>query len=370
MIRAAFDVHVIGQRATGNETYAEGLMRAFCARPAPDIEVLFYRGTRAAAGQSAGGFRRIRPDTPYIRIPLTTPIALALDRVQVAHFQYIAPPFCPTAVVLTVHDLSFERYPRYFSSAFTHRMRSLVPWMVRKATRVIAVSSTTRDDLVEFYGLAPDKIDVIHNGVLEDFRVECDRDVLRHHVARFGIGGRPFILCVGNLCRRKNQARVVRAFARLVERGLPHSLVLVGNEEHTAQEVHAEIALCGARERIRVVGFVAREELVALYNLADFSVYISHYEGFGLPVIEGMACGTPVLASSASSLPEVAGNAALLVDATDDEAILAAMQRMTDDATLRERLRSAGLERSRSFGWDRAATLTLDTYRRAVDERR
>lgn len=370
MIRAAFDVHVIGQRATGNETYADGLMRAFCACPPPDMELLFYRGARAPDAHSTGRFRRVRPETPYLRIPFATPLALLLDRVDVAHFQYFAPPLCPAAIVLTVHDLSFERYPQYFTATFTRRMRSLMPWMVRMAARVIAVSAATRDDLVQLYGLAPGRIDVIHNGAAEDFCVVHDRELLQRRVARFGFGGRPIILCVGNLCRRKNQARVVRAFGRLAALGYPHVLVLVGKEEHTAREVRAEIALCGAGERIVVAGFVTRPELIALYNLAEFSVYISHYEGFGLPVIESMACATPVLASRASCLPEVAGDAALLVDPTDDDAIAAAMERMIEDSPMRERLRVAGLERSRSFRWDRAARLTLDTYRRAAQEKR
>src|SRR6185436_16160994 len=165
---------------------------------------------------------------------------------------------------------------------------------------------------------------------------------------------------------RKNQARVVRAFARLVERGADHDLVLIGKEEHSGREVREEIAWAGLGDRIRLAGFVSREELVALYNLADFSVYASHYEGFGLPVVESMACGTPVLTSEASCLPEVAGGAALLVDPCDDDAITEAMARMMEDAALRARLRDAGLERSRAFRWEVAAERTLDAYRRAA----
>jgi len=369
VIRAAFDVHVIGQRATGNETYASGLMRAFLEFPSPDIELLFYCGAHTLDERTAGRIRRIHPDTPYLRIPIATPLALLRDRVDVAHFQYFAPPLSPAATVLTVHDLSFERYPQFFTPAFARRMRGLMPWMVRRAARVIAVSAATRDDLIELYDLAPDRIDVIYNGAAPEFSIEHDREILRRRIVRFPIGGRPFILCVGNLCRRKNQARVVRAFGRLVELGYPHALILVGKEEHSAREVRQEISLCGASDRILIAGFVTHAELVALYNLADFSVYISHYEGFGLPVIESMACAAPVLTSRASCLPEIAGDAALLVDPTDDDAIVAAMQQMIDDAPLRERLRAAGLTRSGSFRWDGAARLTLESYRKAVEDR-
>lgn len=369
MIRAAFDVHVIGQRATGNETYADGLLQAFLARPPTDIDLVFYGSGAPGPGVPASRFRAVSPDTPWIRIPVVTPLALARDRIDVAHFQYFGPPLWAGKMVLTVHDLSYERFPRYFSERFTRRMRLFMPWMCRRADRVIAVSEATRTDLLELYDLPPDKVDVIHNGVAADFQPIADSAALRARVARLGLG-RPFILSVGNLCRRKNQARVVRAFARLVERGIDHDLVLIGKEEQSGREVRDEIAWSGHGDRVHVAGFVSRDDLIALYNLAQFSVYASHYEGFGLPVAESMACGTPVLTSTTSCLPEVAGGAALLVDPSDDDAITDAMARMIDDAALRQRLREAGLARSRSLRWDHAAERTLDTYRRAAGDRR
>jgi len=130
--------------------------------------------------------------------------------------------------------------------------------------------------------------------------------------------------------------------------------------------VHAEIEHGNVRGRVHLTGFVSREELVALYNLASFCVYASHYEGFGLPIVEAMACGTPVLTSSVSCMPEVADDAALLVDPSDDDALAAAMERLLDDRGLCERLRAAGLERSRRFTWEEAAARTLDTYRKAL----
>jgi len=365
VIRAAFDVHVIGQRATGNETYAEGLMRAFDAQPPSDVDLYFYHSS--AGGSGIGGRRRrIWPDTPYLRVPLATPFWLLRDRIDVAHFQYFAPPVCSSKVVLTVHDLSFERFPEYFTAGFTRRMRAMMPWMARNAVRVIAVSGATKLDLMDLYGIPEDRIDVIYNGASEHFRPEPDRERLAALVAGMGIT-RPFIVCVGNMCRRKNQARVVRAFAHLVrERGIEHDLVLVGKEEHSAREVRAEIAHADIPGRVHVPGFVSREQLVALYNLATFSVYTSHYEGFGLPIVESMACGTPVLTSSVSCVPEIAGEAALLVDPSDDDAIAAGMERMLEDTALRDRLREAGLARSRDFTWSEAADRTLATYRRAM----
>lgn len=370
MIRVAFDIHVIGQRATGNETYAEGLMGAFRRNPPQDLELLFYHSGPAALDAEAARLRRIWPDLPHVRVPITTPLQLLRDRVDVAHFQYFAPPVSRSATVVTIHDLSFERYPSYFSPGFTRRMRTFMPWMARKAARVIAVSGAARDELVELYGLDPQRIDVIYNAAPAEFRPEPDRERLEREVARFGFT-RPFIICVGNLGRRKNQARVVRAFARLVrDRGIEHDLVLVGKEEYSGQEVRAEIEHGRVRGRVHLLGFVRRPELVALYNLAAVSVYASHYEGFGLPIVESMACGTPVITSSVSCMPEVAGGAALLVDPSDDDAIRDAIERVLEDAALRERLRAAGLERSRAFSWDESGKRTLESYRLAAAQER
>src|SRR5690242_16223157 len=129
MIRAAFDVHVIGQRATGNETYAGGLMNAFLANPPEDFDMVFYGAGAPGPGVPPARFRAIRPDTPWLRIPVATPLALLRDRIDVAHFQYFFPPWWAGKVVLTVHDLSYERFPAYFSPPFTRRMRLMMPWM-------------------------------------------------------------------------------------------------------------------------------------------------------------------------------------------------------------------------------------------------
>jgi glycosyltransferase involved in cell wall biosynthesis len=368
-IRAAFDVHVIGRRATGNETYADGLLNAFEAQPPADVDLLYYHSRPGAVEGTPGRYRRIRPDWPYARIAITTPYYLQRDRIDVAHFQYFAPPLSPCPSVLTIHDLSYERHPEFFSPAMAARMKALMPWMARRAARIIAVSEATRRDLVDLYGLDPAKVDVIYNGTSPDFRAHEDRDALRRTLARLRLA-RPFIVCVGNLGRRKNQVRVVRAFGRLVrERGIEHDLVLIGKEEFSADAVRSEILSAGVAGRVHVAGFVSRAELVALYNLAEFSVYPSLYEGFGLPIVESMACATPVITSTASCMPEIAGGAALLVDPLDDAAIYAAMDRMLGDTALRESLRGAGLARSRAFTWRDAARRTLETYRRAAQAR-
>lgn len=366
MIRVAFDVHTLGQRATGNETYAQGLMQAFLEQPPADIDFVFYHARSMAEPHPPVGFRRLRPQWPGLRIPLSTPWALYRDRIDVAHFQYFAPPvrICPT--ILTIHDLSFERYPEFFPVAMALRMRLLMPFQARRASHIIAVSEATRRDIIELYGVASERVSVVHNGVAQGFAAPVDPELAHRVLARFGIE-RPFIVCVGNLCTRKNQRAVVRVFGRLLDRhAIEHDLVLIGQTTESARDIMVEIEGLKRKGRVHVTGFVGSDELRALYAGATASVYVSLYEGFGLPVVESMACGTPVLTSSVSCMAEIAGDAALLVDPRDDEALAAGLLRLVEDSELRCRLGGAGRIRARQFSWSEAARRTLQIYRQAV----
>lgn len=363
MTRVAFDIHTLGKHATGNETYAEGLLRQYLKSPDADLDFVFYQTGALAPARDPSVFRRLRPSAPWLRLPLVTPWALWCDAVDVAHFQYFAPPRSPSATVLTVHDLSFERHPDFFPSGMRARMRALMPAQVRRAARIIAVSHATRDDLIELYGVHQARIRVIHNGVSEDFAPPppdaAPPDILR----RMDVST-PYILGVGNLGRRKNQRALVRAFSRLeAARQGRIKLVLVGKPTESADEVMQAIRQSGVAEHIRLAGFVDQDALIALYGHALYSVYLSFYEGFGLPILESMACGAPVLTSDCSCMPEIAGDAALLADPADDSAILAAMTRLIEDDGLRARLRAAGLRHARGFTWAEAARQTQAVYR-------
>lgn len=366
MLRVAFDIHAIGQQATGNETYAEGLMGAFAAEPPAGLELLFYHTGAFSRSGAKRGWRRLRPAWPWVRIPIVTPWYLVRDRIDAAHFQYFAPPISPCPVVLTIHDLSYERHPEFFNPTMAARMRLIMPRMARRARHLITVSNATRDDLVSVYDIDPGRISVIHNGTPAGFEPIGDAERLARLTARFRIT-RPYMVCVGNLGARKNQRMLVRAFARLAQsRSMDHDLVLVGKDSFDGSLVAQEIRQLGMQDRVHVTGFVSADELLGLYNQATCSVYPSLYEGFGLPVLESMACGTPVITSTVSSMPEIAGDAAILVDPREEDALCDAMRRMLDSIELRTGLRAAGLTRARQFSWADAAAKTAEVYRRAA----
>ena len=174
----------------------------------------------------------------------------------------------------------------------------------------------------------------------------------------------PFILAVGNLQPRKNLERLLRAYADLRRRfSPPHRLVLVGQAGWQGQRVGEEVARLGLTDWVTLPGYLSSQDLVVLYNLADIFVYPSLYEGFGLPVIEAMACGTPVITSNMTSLPEVAANAAVLIDPRSEAEISRALERLIDDSSMRNFLRAAGLKRPRDFSWKNAAEKTIEAYR-------
>ncbi|MFM8552677.1 MAG: glycosyltransferase family 4 protein [Nitrospiraceae bacterium] len=266
--------------------------------------------------------------------------------------------------VVTVHDLWLDRYPQYSTKllgqrASFYRTRRTA-W---KARRVITVSEASARDIELLYGLPRNRITVIPNAVSDDFRPLQEAEGPARIRHRFGLPADRFILFVGGADPRKNHRTLLRAYAQRADRLRDYCLVLVGDVQHrfghmmeTAQELCLEsCVVCPGR--------LPLADLRLLYSYASVFVFPSIYEGFGMPVLEAMACGAPVITSSTTSLPEVAGDAALLVEPENVEALGEALQRLVGDAVLRETLRTKGFERAKGFTWDRSARLTMNLYR-------
>jgi glycosyltransferase involved in cell wall biosynthesis len=270
----------------------------------------------------------------------------------------------------TVHDLSQLHVPQKYDALRTFYIMRVLPAMMRRLDRVIAVSESTRRDLESYARVPPERIRVIHNAAdLGRFSPD-GAGAAREQVAReLGIEG-PYLLYIARLEHPgKNHVRLLDAFERLCRRShLPHRLVLAGGRWNGAEAIDVRVAELGLRERVHFTGFVPDEVLPALYRAAELLVFPSLFEGFGIPVLEAMASGTPVCASDCSSIPEVVGDAGLLFDPADPDAIADAMQRLLDDQDLRARCIAAGLRRAAGFTWDRAAAAVLDELERAAPE--
>lgn len=265
--------------------------------------------------------------------------------------------------VVTVHDLIYARFPETHAGIRDMGMKVLVPWAVRRSQRVIAISQSTRDDLIELLGLGAERIDVVPNG-LGIVRGGSPLPEAETR-ARFELGSRRVLLSLSAKRPHKNLLALIGALAQIPADERP-MLVLPGYRTAHELELRGRANALGVAGDVRFPGWVSGAELEGLWSLARAFVFPSLYEGFGLPVLEAMARGVPVACSNASSLPEVAGDAALLFDPRDEAAIAAAVRRLLTDRAEVDRLRARGLARAGEFTWERTARATLASYARAL----
>jgi glycosyltransferase involved in cell wall biosynthesis len=282
---------------------------------------------------------------------------------------FVLPPLRKARGILTVHDLAFLMRPECAHARLRAYLEEVVPRSVRRADYIIADSENTRNDLVVLLGVPHRKISVVPGGVEERFKPVTDRHALQRVRQHLGLGDAPFILAIGVLEPRKNLNRLMDAFALLKQRGqVPPrlKLVLAGGKGWLFDGIFEHYGDSVVRHDIVLPGFVPDELLPAMYSAASVFAFPSLYEGFGLPLLEAMACGTPVVASRASCLPEVAEGASILIDPTDVEDLANALERALVDDRLRADLIERGTQRAAQYTWRRAAERLLDVYQQVA----
>jgi len=339
-------------RRTGTENYARRLIEALLAAGGERQFRLYFRDA-PPAGAFAGAELRV---IPFLRLWTHLRLSyelLARPRPDVLFVPaHVLPLAHPLPSVVTVHDLGY----RHFPGAHPPLQRLYLDWSTRfsarAATHVIADSQATRRDLARFYGVPAEKVTVVYPG--RDERLgRTDPAAAR---ARYGLSEN-YLLHVGTLQPRKNLARLMEAAASLRADWPRLQLVIAGQPGWQSAPILAQARACASF--VKLLDYVPEDDLAGLYSGAAAFVFPSLYEGFGLPVLEAMACGTPVVCSNTSSLPEVAGQAALLVNPEDTPALASALARLLADDGLRARLAAQGLEQVRQFSWARAAQQTL-----------
>ena len=350
---------------TGNETYIVNLADALARRA--DAAPLAYLDRGKDWPHPEGPvLRHLRWRAPYLRIPVELPWRARRDGADLLHVQYVAPPLSRLPVVAAIHDVSFEDVPDLFRRRTELRLKASVRLTVRRSASIITISEFTRSRIAFHYHMDPDSIHVTPLGVDGRWR----RLAVDDAAGALNSLDLPanFVLAVGNLHPRKNIARLVRAVAAARRAGVGElHLVLAGQQSWRADEVDHAITLVDGERWVRRLGFVDDTALVALHTAATAVAYVSLYEGFGLPVLEALACGAVVVASSTTAVPEVAGDAAVLVDPASDDAVTAGLIRATTDAGLRKRLGVAGPTRAAAFTWDACASATMAAYRAALE---
>lgn len=368
VIRPALDAHAVGRRKTGNETYIVNLATALARRS--DVRPLAYLDAGIAWPLPGGPeTRELSWRSSFLRIPVELPGRARRDHCDLLHVQYVAPPISRLPIVTAIHDVSFEDIRGLFPRRTELRLRLTVRLSARRSQAVVTISKFTRDRIVHHYHIDPDRIIVTPLGVGDQWR-PLPHEVALGRLSALSLPTR-FVLAVGNLHPRKNIPRLIGAVvaARRAGAGDIH-LVLAGQRWWRMGEIDKAIEDVAASDWVHFLGYVDDDKLVALYSAADVVAYPSLYEGFGLPVLEALACGAVVVASNASAIPEVAGEAAILVDPHDGAAIAEAISIAVTDESVRRDLRKAALLQSARFTWEQCADLTVGAYRAALAARR
>ena len=362
-MRFSVDAHAIGCHLTGNEVYVRNLLKEFADLDS-DSEIIAYISKRAQPTVVPKAIQtRLVSSNPYKRLGFDIPRHLRADRPSVLHVQYTGPLLSSVPLVVSVHDVSYLEYPRYFTKFRSRQLQLTVKRTVDRAARVLTPSEFSKQAILRHYNLPEDNVVVVPNAVSSRFR-QVDRAAARAEVDRtFGIPW-PYILTVGDLQPRKNHVGLLRAFEDVIgaRPNLPHRLVFVGKETWASGELHRAVARSTVSERVHFTGFVEDTELLQLYGACDLFAFPSFYEGFGLPILEAMACGRAVICSDTTAMPEVADSAGLLFDPYSTSEIARAMLDVLLDAELRTRLERLGQQRAALFSWQRSARQTLDLY--------
>lgn len=352
-------------RSAGISVYVKNLLQHLAAATR-DLRYALLLGDKhvtTEAFEMQALYARVSTRRPSLRVlweQSALPVHLRRLGADLLHAPaFVGPLFSPCPQVITVHDLSFLRYPEFFKAGNRLYLRTMTGLTCRRAAAVIAVSNFTAGEAVQLLGVPRERIRTIYHGLDPRFHPLPPDDVARFR-REMKLPER-FILHMGTLEPRKNVAALVRAFARLRDPDL--HLVLAGGKGWLYEEIFAEVERLALGRRIHFPGYVPAETQTLWYNAAHAFAYISNYEGFGFPVLEAQACGTPTLTAATSSLPEAAGDAALMVPPGDDAAIADGLHRLLSDAALRDDLRQRGLVHAAKFSWAETARQTVNLYR-------
>jgi glycosyltransferase involved in cell wall biosynthesis len=363
------DVSAAVHRRAGLGRYAEALARALVADE-PSRYALFYNRERSA--EPLGGLEYLSARSvalgykPWrMLVWVGQLLCVGFDRLlpgaELFHAtEHLLLPLRTVPTVLTVHDLIFRHLPAHHKPLNRWYLNLAMPLYCRRAVHIVTISKCTARDLVAAYGVSPQKITVVPEAAGPRFHPQ-PLDTVAAVRARYGLPVR-YLLFVGTIEPRKNLTRLLAAFEAVHADGLTDGLVIVGRRGWLCGDFFAALERSSARDAVILPGYVPDEDLPAVYAGAQALVFPSLYEGFGLPVLEAMACGTPVLASRTSSMPEVGGEAALYFDPTSVEEMADNVYRFLRDKALKEEMQVEGLAQAARFSWKQAATETEAVY--------
>ena len=362
-----------GRSCGGPEIYEREIVRAMSTMEPQHTYHLYCLDRRApsviAVDNPSVVYHVLRPAARVVSMLTTLPLAVSRTQPDLFHAPVIPPPFCPPKTIISMPCSSLVRHPEFYPPLVRMRLRFLLHRAIPKAAKIICSSKHVRDVVEERFAVPVDRLSVIYPGISRLFRPIDERENRAHLEEKYGLHY-PYLLFSGRWERRKNIIRTLEAFARFKRMcRTEHRLVLTGGRSWASREADAVIRSLDLQAVTVDLGKTPADDLPHLYAGADAVVYASLWEGFGMPIVEAMACGTPVITSNVAAMPETAGGTAVLVDPHSTEDIAAAMYRITSDIDLRHRLRARGLQHAQRFTWEEAARRTLEIYEEIASRR-
>lgn len=350
-------------RRVGVSVYALSLLKYFRTQASADLKFrVFLRASPLAHMPKANkNFVYEVVNGPFLWSQIFLPLRLFQKRdIDVfwspAHY---LPRFCPVKTVVTIHDLSYLYFPNDFLKNDLVKLTEWTKYSVAQATKIIAVSKTTKKDVIEAYKVSEDKVQVIYNGY-EKKHIASESKLGSH------IGSHPYILYVGTLQPRKNITTLIAAFDKFKEIYPEFKLVIAGKKGWLYEKIFLEVTDLGLEDDVYFTDYISDNQLIFLYKNAFCFVMPSLYEGFGIPPLEAMSFGCPVVSSFVSSLPEVAGEAALYFDPKNKEELVEKLKLLKTDKKMRLELIKKGKLRVKQFSWEECAKSTLDTIKSVI----
>jgi len=368
------DVSSAVHAKAGIGRYAESLARALVEHQ-PGQFALFYnrvRGARLPEGLESVSARSVlagyKPWRMAVWIGQLAGVGfnwLVPDAVLFHATEHLLPPLHDVPTVLTVHDMIFRLFPEHQKRLNYWYLNATMPLYCKRADAIITVSESSRRDILANYGVDPAKVTVVYEAPATEF-LPAPQSAVEVARRRYGLPER-FMIHVGTIEPRKNLARLVEALQQLRDEGLSIPLFVVGGKGWLYDDFFRRLETSAVRDAVRFSGYVPSADLPILYSAATLAVMPSVYEGFGLPVLEAMACGTPMVSSHSSSLPELGGEAVRYFDPYEVEEMASAIRAVWTDGELRAEMRENGLAQAAKFSWARAAKETLATYGAVLD---
>lgn len=373
-MRICIDAHVLGDKSGGNETYYRNIIDNIHKFMKQDDEIILLMSSKKEAERiNKKNIRNIKTvffksKNPIIRYLYEIPKLVRKYKADVLHTQYYAPLIKNCKLVVTIHDISYEHFPEYFKKLELIRNRVWIWYSSKISDIILTVSEYSKKDISEIYKINKDKIVVTHLATSEIYK-QVDEKLVEETKEKFGIKGN-YLLTVGNLQPRKNMVRLINSYTEIKSNNPEFNLklVIVGKKAWKFDGIFKTVNSANLNDEVILTDYVSDYELVNLYNGAEIFIYPSIFEGFGLPVIEAMACGTPVITSNLSSLPEVAGDAAALINPFDNNDIINTLEKVYFDEGYKNILIKKGLKRFKEFSWNKTSSKVIDVYRQVIGE--